>query len=414
MPKRIAIIGGGAAGCFCAINIMKQTGDTEIVIHESGKRLLSKVSMSGGGRCNLTNTFDNVTNLADAYPRGNILLKRLFHVFDPEDTFKWFQDNGCKLKVEDDNRIFPEGNSSESVVKTLYGLLIRNNVKIFTESQISDIEKYPGGYILSSTTGKTYNYDYVIVTVGGCSAFHKNFLMKNLNLDIKTPIPSLFSMRISDKRLTSLAGLSVKNVILTIPGTKFISYGDLLITNRGISGPAVLKLSSHAAEFLNENNYEAEININWTGMADEEKIRKDIHDLFSKNKNKAIKSVHLEKIPSRLWNFLAGKAEIKSELPCCEISRKNINKMVSALKRDFYTMTGRDRNKDEFVTCGGVSLSNINLNTLESKENEGIFFAGEILDVDAITGGFNLQAAWTTGYVVAMSVTSKIRQEQGR
>ena len=413
---KVAIIGAGAAGCFCAINIKRFNPEAVVEVFEGGSRPLAKVAITGGGRCNLTNSFEGIRNLSEAYPRGDKLMKRMFGIFDNEATIEWFEREGVRLVTQDDHCIFPASQDAMQIVNTLLRGMERAGVKLHVRHKAMRLSYLPASIEDDSanTTSQievsllvdgerelTRTFDKVIVTTGGSPKRSGIGFLDDLELDIAEPIPSLFTFNIDDP-ITELMGAVVEGASVRLASTKFKSVGPLLITHWGMSGPAILKLSSHAARYLAENNYKATLLVNWIGEEHNEQSALDlIQNLIHKNLNKQISSVHPEGLTSRMWAYLIGKCNIPTDRKMCELSKKHINVLCNTLINDSYKIEGQSRFKEEFVTCGGVALSNINQNTLEAKKYPGLFFAGEVLDVDAITGGFNLQAAWSMGYVIA-------------
>ncbi len=405
--KKIAIIGIGAAGCFCAVNIAEQTTDYEIFMYDAGLTPMHKLSLTGGGRCNLTNTFENAENLTKIYPRGDKLLRSLFYNFNHENTIEWFENHDIKLYAQDDGRIFPKSNKAAEIVDKLYFLMNKYGVWTFTGKKLSLIEKTSNEkFSLTFSNGEKCleQFDYVIVATGGLSNSPLMESLKKLGIEIIEPVPSLFSLKVKSNVLTSLMGATATNASVMIAGEKFRSEGGLLITHFGFSGPAVLKLSSYAARFLKENNYKCDLAINWLNES-EDVVFQLINELIKKNRNKNILSSHPKNFTNRLWEFLISRAEIQKDKKFSELGKKHLNKLVNILTSDIYHVSGRGQFKDEFVTAGGVSLKSLNHKTLESKTVKNLFFAGEVLDIDAITGGYNLQAAWTTAKTVAENFT---------
>lgn len=391
---RTAIVGGGAAGFFCALELKKRCGDAmEITIFEQQRKVLSKVEISGGGRCNCTNSFRDVSDLRQVYPRGGQLLKRLFKVFGPEDAYRWFEDHGVELVVQDDQCVFPKAQDSHAIIGCFLDEAHRLGVKIKLNNKVENPE-----CLLSA-------YDYVVWTVGGLS---NRAMLGNLPSSMLTPTyPSLFTFNIKNKQLNDLMGVVVEDAIMSIPGTKFKIQDALLITHWGTSGPATLKLSSHAAVFLAENHYKAPLLINWVGETNAEVVKDELISIAEANPQKMVNSYRPFGLQQRLWDYLLAKTDIHCRWN--ELGKKNLNKIVDILTNDHYQIDGRAAFKDEFVTCGGISLNCINKNTLESKDIPHLYFAGEVLDIDGVTGGFNFQAAWTTAYVVACSIANNLR-----
>jgi len=388
---RITIVGAGASGCFCAAQLREALPGADIRILEAGSKALAKLALTGGGRCNISNDFSSVRSLNEVYPRGASLMKRALAEFSPSDTLDWFRKKGVRgFVTEDGGRIFPASQDAMEVVRTLISAM--DGVEIIYNNKVSQIP----------------DDDIVILTSGGGPGME---ILKDLPLELVPPVPSLFSFNLSDtpaggrSALCTLSGLSA-DASLGIPGSSFRSEASLLITDWGLSGPAALRLSSYAARYLADCGYHCPLNIRWSS-SDEAGLRKELEILKSANGRKLIKSVHPEGIPSRLWEYLLGRAGIREGQTWAELGPKWMGRLVHTVLCDSYHISGKTRFRDEFVSCGGVSLSSVNLKTLECKQRPGLFFAGEILDVDAVTGGFNLQAAWSTAHLVAKTLISR-------
>ncbi|MFI3267572.1 MAG: NAD(P)/FAD-dependent oxidoreductase [Rikenellaceae bacterium] len=409
---KVAIIGAGAAGFFSAINLKKFNANIDVTIFEGASKVLSKVAVSGGGRCNLTNSFADVRNLSLVYPRGDKFMKRAFKIFDHKDTYEWFEAHGVKLVTQDDNCVFPCSQDSQEIIDTFLRLSKELSISVKTRHKVSNIVKEGDVFELEFDDEAVDNkmFNAVIVTVGGKPNLDGFDMFKSLNLDVVAPVPSLFSFNIANKQLTELMGTVVENAIAKMQGQKIKSTGALLITHWGMSGPAILKLSSYYAKSLNNSNYTAKISINWVNDTNEQNVNKNLDEIFLKNSQKMVTSIRPYNLPSRLWIYLLKKAEISDERRCAELGKNGINRIINILTNDEYDVVGKNRFKEEFVTCGGISLENINFTTMESKEYENLYFAGEVLDVDAITGGFNLQAAWTLSYITALSIATKAKE----
>ena len=410
---KIAIVGAGAAGCFCAIELKRRMPYASVEVFEAGPKALAKVAITGGGRCNLTNSFEGISSLSAAYPRGDKLMKRLFRTFDQRSAWEWFEDEGVKLVLQEDHCVFPASQDAMEIVGTLLTRMRQAGVVLHTRHKVTGIFPRPEcGYTLSVSEAveaarvPEFSADIVVVTTGGSPKLSGLSMLDSLNLEIIPPVPSLFTFNLPADPVRELMGTVVENASVSLSGTKFKADGPLLITHWGMSGPAILKLSSYAARYLAENEYSAALSVNWFGDSDEQDIRAGIMSVSKDNSHKLILNTHPSELPSRLWNYLISKSGIRDDARWSELGSKGVNRLVNTLINDGYQIRGKSRFKEEFVTCGGVALSNINLSTLECKTHPGLYFAGEVLDVDAITGGFNLQAAWTTGYVVAQSVES--------
>lgn len=401
----VAIVGGGASGFFAAIIAKSKNPNANVTIFEKNQKALAKVMITGGGRCNLTNTFEDISDLKHAYPRGYKLMKRLFKQFDYHEVYKWFEDNGVPLVTQEDLCVFPKSQEASSIVNCLVNKARRLGVNVMTGYKLEKtIQTEDGRFMLYFKNGQTQIFDRVAITTGGSPNINDLNHLRELGHEIETPIPSLFTFNIADKKVLALMGTVVNPVMTSISSTKFRSQGPLLVTHWGFSGPAILKLSSHAARYLHENNYNVDISVNWTNVANRSEIEEYIKNIVSENPNKQLASLRPYDMPSRLWTYIIDKLCISREKKWAELGKSGINKIIEALTNDIYHVSGKGAYRDEFVTCGGVSLSNIDYHTLESKICPHLFFAGEVLDIDAITGGFNLQAAWTTGYIVGQNI----------
>ena len=391
---KIAIIGAGAAGCFCAIELKRRLPDAIVDIYEAGNKPLAKVAITGGGRCNLTNSFESIDNLKDAYPRGDKLMRRVFSSFDNRDTWEWFENEGVKLVLQDDNCVFPASQDAMQIVNLFLTRMRQLGVNILTRHKIESVKALMD------------EYDSVVVTTGGCSRQDGLKMFEGLDLELVPPVPSLFTFNLPTSTVRDLMGTVVEDAQASLAGTKFKASGPLLITHWGMSGPAILKLSSYAARHLAEVRYDSTLLVNWCGGDDLDSVRSALQNNAVKNPLKLVVNSHPEYIPSRLWTYLVTKSKIREDARWAEIGPKGLNRLAETLSNDSYHIKGQSRFKEEFVTCGGVSLTNINNKTLECVKHPGLYFAGEVLDIDGITGGFNLQAAWSTGFLAALSISS--------
>ena len=392
--KKVAVIGAGAAGCFCAIELGRRLPSAHIDVYESGRKPLAKVAITGGGRCNLTNSFEGISSLSTAYPRGDKLMRRVFSTFDHKDTWNWFEAEGVKLTLQEDHCVFPASQDTMQIVNLLTLRMKQLGIKVLTDTRVNSVLELMD------------EYDAVVVTTGGIPKPEGYSILDGLDLEIVPPVPSLFTFNIPSDPVRELMGTVVENASTALTGTGFKASGPLLITHWGMSGPAILKLSSYAARHLAEKGYKATLLVNWFGNMTEQDIREKLHSISASNPQKLVVNTHPEDIPSRLWAYLSDKSGIRADARWAELGSKGMNRLVSTLSADEYSIQGKSRFREEFVTCGGVALSNINNKTLECKKHPGLYFAGEILDVDAVTGGFNLQAAWSTGYLAALSISS--------
>lgn len=395
---KTAVIGGGAAGFFLAVNLKEMCQEMEVTIFERGKRVLTKVEVSGGGRCNCTNTFREVRDLQAVYPRGHRLMKRLMKGFSQDDAFRWFESHGVRLTVQDDQCVFPLSQDSHTIINCLTGEARRHGVEIRTETRITSLDELNG-------------YDFIAVTTGGPPQLQGLQWLADKGHEIEPPVPSLFTLRIDDEGLQALMGTVVENATAFIPGTKMRAEGPLLITHWGMSGPAILKLSSYGARHLAELNYLSPLAVNWTNSSEADVMR-ELQQMAGRQPQKQLHTVAPCGLPSRLWTYLLRKClGQRADGRWGNLNTKELNRLANLLSGgDLYQTAGRAPFKDEFVTCGGVSLQAVNPSTLESRHVPHLYFAGEVLDIDGITGGFNFQAAWTTAFTVARSIALAMQQ----
>ena len=384
---KTAIVGGGAAGFFLAINLKEMCPQMEVTIFEKSKKVLTKVEVSGGGRCNCTNSFEGVSDLSQVYPRGHRLLKRLFKIFDYHDAYQWFEDHGVRLVTQEDHCVFPMSQDAHTIINLFLAEARRHGIEIRTQQKIESLEELK-------------DFDFKVITTGGMpSAFSL------LTSSIIPPVPSLFTFSIDDEALRSLMGTVVEYATASIPGTKFRSTGPLLITHWGMSGPAILKLSSHAARELHDHHYQMPLAINWPSLKEPD-IQQELRSIMAQHPQKQIATIRPFGLPSRLWDYLVQKTlGERAQNRWQNLNQKELNRLTNALCNDQYQIAGRSVFKDEFVTCGGIDLASVNPNTLESKNLPSVYFAGEVLDIDGVTGGFNFQAAWTTAYTIACAIS---------
>ena len=394
---RTAIIGGGAAGFFLAINLKEMLPQMAVTIFERSQRVLAKVEISGGGRCNCTNSFEGVGDLSAVYPRGHRLMKRLMKGFSQRDAYGWFERHGVPLVTQEDQCVFPASQDSHTIINCFLGEARRHGIEIKTGHRINSLDELSG-------------YDYIAVTTGGSPKSEGLQWLADLGHEITVPVPSLFTFRIDDQRLHSLMGTVAEEATAQFPGTKLKARGPLLITHWGMSGPAILRLSSYGARLMAEQSYQLPLSINWLSRRDDE-IKQQLLHMTSVGGRKQLSSLHPDGIPARLWNYLAEKAlGQRAQSPWTSLNQKEINRLTNTLVNDTYQTAGRAPFKDEFVTCGGIALTAVDTATLESRHVPRLFFAGEVLDIDGITGGFNFQAAWTTAYTVAKAITQNCQR----
>ena len=391
---KVAVIGGGAAGFYSAICCKEFHPHASITIYEKTSKLLSKVKISGGGRCNVTHDAKYPSDLAKNYPRGGKQLKKHFKSFNNHHIIKWFENRGVALKVEPDGRMFPTTDRSQTIIDTFMREVEKLGIEIKMKSALTKIERHEDQLELSINDQKIL-FDAVIIATGGSNKRSSYSWLEDVGHEIVEPIPSLFTFNMPKEPIIKLMGVSVAQATASIVGTKHVAEGPLLITHWGMSGPAILKLSSIAARRLHEVAYNFEVAINWSNNRSEEELR----ELIVSGGQKLIKNHNSLEFPQRLWLYFLGRAGISADDVCAELSKKQKNKLVHTLYYDVYPVKGKTTFKEEFVTCGGVSWDSIDVKTLQSTITPGVYFAGEVLDVDGVTGGFNFQAAWTTGWV---------------
>ncbi|MEQ9147128.1 MAG: NAD(P)/FAD-dependent oxidoreductase [Cytophagales bacterium] len=399
------IIGGGAAGFFAAIHAADN--GHSVCILEKTQKLLSKVKVRGGCRCNVINYLDYPSQLVNHYPRGGKKLKKSFELFGPKETRDWFEKRAVKLKTEEDGRVFPITDDSQTVIDLLLKEAQNRNVEIRKGVEVINIKKDGQRFVLDSKSGENYYAKKVIITCGGYNKSSAYDWIKKLDINIAKPIPSLFTFNVPQSDLKDLMGLSVKMGSVQVPGTNWKMEGAILITHWGFSAPAVIKLSAWAAIDFFEKNYRFPILINWTSLS-EDKIRIGLTNFRDSHPKKVVQAKALFDIPSRLWIRLCEKANISSVQRYADLPKKESNKLIEMIVRSAFEVNGKTTFKEEFVTCGGVELSEVDLKSFESKKIPGLYFAGEVLNVDGITGGFNFQHAWTSGYLAGKSASLSI------
>ena len=388
---KTAIIGGGAAGFFLAVTLKEMMPEMDVTIFERGTRVLRKVAVSGGGRCNCTNSFEGISDLQTVYPRGHRLMKRLMKGFSQRDAFQWFEQHGVRLTTQTDHCVFPQSQQSQTIIQCFEHYCRRYGVTVSTGVSIGSLAELAA-------------YDFICVTIGGQP--HKEGLdwLAALGHEIVAPVPSLFTFNIDDAALRALMGTVVEQASAMIPATSFRASGPLLITHWGMSGPAILRLSSYAARHLSDSGYQSALSVNWTDRK-ENSVVEELQLIATANPQKMLANVRPFDLPQRLWSHLLEKSLAeRAERRWTDLSRKDLNRLVNTLTNDNYLISGRAPFKDEFVTCGGISLSSVNAATLESRTVPHLYFAGEVLDIDGVTGGFNFQAAWTTAHTVASAI----------
>ena len=399
--KDVIIIGGGAAGFFAAINIALNNSKLKILILERGKQGLQKVKISGGGRCNVTHAEFIPSDLCSNYPRGNKELLGPFHNFMTTDTIKWFEERGVKMKTEKDGRIFPISNNSQTIIDCFLNEVKANKIEVLYNHSVKTLEKNNESWILN-TKEKKFNTKKVLVATGSSRVMWN--MLQNLNHTIVEPVASLYSFNIDDKRIISIPGITINDVEVKVLNSKISSEGPLLITHKGLSGPSILKLSAFGALEFASMGYKFSISINFLRISYLECLEKLKTFKNNFNKKKMIKFSPLG-IPLRLWKELVAYSKIEEEMSWSELNNNQLKSLSTQLTCSVFNVSGKSTFKDEFVTAGGINLKEINFKTFESKIHKNLFFAGEILNIDAVTGGFNFQNAWTGGYIASKSIS---------
>ncbi len=399
---KVAVIGGGAAGFFAALAAKEANPNANVTIHEKSTEVLTKVLISGGGRCNVTHAQFDPSKLVEAYPRGGRTLLRPFGRFNPSDTVKWFESNGVPLKVESDNRIFPVSNSSASIADCLTRVANERGVRVAFKSGVNAIERESDGFQMRMASGECLRVDRVILATGGSRGGHA--LASALGVRMVSPIPSLFSF--TAPTMAELAGISVQDVKLTVRSPeKWTERGPILMTHWGVSGPGVIRLSSWGARWFAEQKYTFDLVIRWLPEMDEGGVGAALREYQRLHVHQNVRNSRVfGDIPIRLWQFLVASAQVSEDKTWETLQKRSFQALSDALLNFVVPVSGKGAFKEEFVTCGGVDLNEVSFRTMESKSVPGLFFAGEVLDVDGITGGFNFQNAWTTGWIAGNSV----------
>ncbi|MEJ6775719.1 MAG: NAD(P)/FAD-dependent oxidoreductase [Crocinitomicaceae bacterium] len=397
----VAIIGGGAAGFFAAIAAKENFPDAKVTIYEKSQKLLSKVKISGGGRCNVTNGCTDIKELALAYPRGGKKLRKAFGKFNTLHTMEWFESRGIPLVIQDDNCVFPVSQDSQSIIDCFFLETKRLGINIEIGCGVKTLlpknQQWKMDFINSSTESEIV--DKIIIATGGSPKRSGLEWLENMGHQIEEPVPSLFTFNMPNEPVKELMGIVIEDVSVNIQGTQLKSSGPLLITHWGMSGPAILKLSAFGARTLSEKKYGFNLQVNWVHIQNSELVADELRNICEEHANKKLSNYRPYALKERLWIYLIEKCEFTKEITWSQIGKKGINKLMNILTNDVYEVKGKTTFKEEFVTCGGISLDNINFKTMQSNICPNIYFAGELLDIDGITGGYNFQAAWTTAFI---------------
>ncbi|NRA12456.1 MAG: NAD(P)/FAD-dependent oxidoreductase [Crocinitomicaceae bacterium] len=395
---QIAIIGGGAAGFFAAIHAKENHPEANVIIFEKSKKILAKVKISGGGRCNVTNGCTDIKELSEAYPRGNRKMRKAFGFFNTKHTMEWFESRGVALVTQDDNCVFPVSQDSQSIIDCFLKETKRLGVKIEMSKGISRLTSL-GEQIELTFSDESRVFDKVIVATGGSPKRSGLDWLEKLGHQIEEPVPSLFTFNMPNESIRELMGIVIENPAVSIQGTKLKSDGPLLITHWGMSGPAILKLSAFGARILSEMNYEFKTQVNWINVQNTDLVLSALKSIVADHPNKIMANYRPYMLRERLWHYLIERCGLSKQSTWGQTGKKALNKIVNVLTNDVYDVSGKTTFKEEFVTCGGVSLDSIDFKTMQSKACPNLYFAGEVMDIDGITGGYNFQAAWTTAFI---------------
>ena len=404
--RQIIVVGGGAAGFFAAITAAEASPDVRVTLLERGPQFLSKVRISGGGRCNVTHDCFESREFAARYPRGEQALIGAFKRFQASDTVAWFAARGVKLKTESDGRMFPVTDNSETIVECLLNAARAAGVVMRTNCGVDSVRQVESGFELTLTTGEKVLCEKLLLATGGCRAAVAGQLAASLGHAIESPVPSLFTFQIAAPWLRELSGVSVESAEVTVSGTELCERGPVLVTHWGLSGPVVLRLSAWGARALHERDYNFQLLVNWLPGISSEVLLKEIFSRRQAHGAKLVVNATIAPLTARLWEALVLAAGLDRETRWASLTRVQQQQLIQQLVRTEFLVTGKSLNKDEFVTCGGVKLGEVNFKTMESRACPGLYFAGELLDIDGITGGFNFQAAWTTGWIAGNAMAA--------
>lgn len=412
MEKKLVIVGGGAAGFFCAVNAARMHPGLKVTIVEKSGKLLSKVKVSGGGRCNVTHACFVISEMVQRYPRGANFLKKAFHQFFTTDTIKWFEERGVPLKTEEDGRMFPVTNSSQTIIDCLVDEARKYNVEILLHAEVSAIKKEAEQFLVHLKNGQTIPASYVCIASGGYPKKEMfNWMqvsdtseVSDTCIRIEDPVPSLFTFNLPGNALIQLPGISVPQAEVKINGTKLKEQGPLLVTHWGLSGPAILKLSAWGARELAARNWHFDIQVNWVPEYNENTMREQLQQLRKEKAAHPVSGKPLSGLPRRLWEHFLQQCGIATGTRWADLPAAAQNQLAKILCSNTFSVQGKTTFKEEFVTAGGISLHEVDVKTMQCKKIPGLFFAGEALDIDGITGGFNFQAAWTTAWIAALHI----------
>lgn len=406
VSKQLIVIGGGAGGFFCAVNAARMNPSLKVIIVEKTGKLLSKVKVSGGGRCNVTHACFDIPELSKQYPRGQHFVKKAFHQFFTTDTVQWFEERGVKLKAEADGRMFPVTDSSQTIIDCLLREVNKYGIEIMMNAEVRSVDKKESTFEIRLAGGRSLAADYLCIACGGYPKLPMFEWLTQLDHSVEEPVPSLFTFNMPGNPITKLMGVSIENAKVKITGTKLEQEGPLLITHWGLSGPAILKLSAWGARELKERNWEFGISISWLPGYNEQQLAAKFQSLRFDMAAQKIINKNPFGLPQRLWEYLLTFSEVNPERRWADLPAKEQNRLIRNLCNCSFDIKGKTTFKEEFVTAGGIKLSEVDPNSMMSKKNPNLFFAGEIVDVDGVTGGFNFQHAWTSGFIAAKNIAA--------
>ncbi len=395
----VAVIGGGAAGFFAALSCKQHHPAATVTIYEKSDKLLAKVKVSGGGRCNVTHACFQNSKLVQYYPRGKNFLKSIFKQFSTQDTIDWFEQRDVTLKTEKDGRMFPTTNSSQTIIDCLFAEADKLGVTIKMKTPVVELTPQEKGFSLKLKSGDMLQASHVIIASGGSPKREGLAWIEQLGYNIQPPVPSLFTFNMPNEPIIKLMGAVAQHALVSIQGSKLKSQGPLLVTHWGMSGPAILKLSAFGAKELAAIGYNFKAQVNWLGDVMEHELREQLPTIIDEHAAKQVANKNPFGLINRLWTYILDRCAVDGNVRWAELDKKSKNRLVNTLMNDVYEVKGKTTFKEEFVTCGGVDLSMVNKNTMESTQHQGLYFTGEVLDIDGVTGGFNFQAAWSTGFV---------------
>lgn len=406
--KKLVVIGGGAAGVFCAVNAARINPGLQVLLIEKTGKLLSKVKVSGGGRCNVTHACFDIVEMSKKYPRGGNFVKKTFHQFFTTDTIEWFKERGVELKEEKDGRMFPVTDSSQTIIDCLLQEVSRYAVELRMSTEVKRLRSENGEFIIELAGQRQVTADFVCIACGGYPKSSMFEWLRELGHSIEEPMPSLFTFNMPGHPIRELMGVSLETVRVKITGMKLEQQGPVLITHWGMSGPAVLKLSAWGARELAAKQYDFSIMVNWLPDYKEQELAEKFQSLRFEIGAQKLATKNPFGLPGRLWEFLLTWSGVDTERRWTDLPAKEANKLVKNLCSCVFEVKGKTTFKEEFVTAGGIKLNEIDHNTMMSKKQPALFFAGEILDVDGVTGGFNFQHAWTSGFIAGKSIAQSL------